>query len=233
MKKIAFLSLVITALFFSFTRADIRQWFAKKFTESTAIVLKQLKTADTTDRQSDEIIYQWVDERGGRHFSNSKPPGVEGVKAVPATNYTVPSITLQERQERQERKAAPAVTNQAPRRITKQPKRKKTSRQAATKDKVVIFTASSCPYCKQALSFLRAHRIAFTEYNIERDSTAKKKMRATGGVQHVPFAVINGKKLFGFSEGSYRRALNLPESSGGSTSSAQSFRKRFRSTGRT
>ena len=222
MKKTAVVAFLMIAVLLSVSQADIRHWLKRKSSE----VINRFRTST---KKSDDTIYKWIDEKGVRHFSNMRPLDINSVEALPAKEYTVPQITLQE-------KTAPTVATSAvtspSRKISKQTKSKKKKKQTAkiSTDKVVLFTANSCEYCKQVVTFLRSHRIAFKEYNIERDKAAKKKMRAAGGVQHVPFAVINGKKIRGFSEGSYRRALNLPTSGGrdGSLSSKQRIRSRGR-----
>ena len=222
MKKIVYLSLATGVFFFSFTQADIRKWFI----EQTALLPKQLKSTMSNDSQPKEIIYQWVDAKGVRHFSNTKPLRMEGVKAVPAADYTVPTISLP--------KKSLLPVNKRPTKKLAKPSRKpvkKKKKPALINEKVMIFTATRCDYCKQALAFLRSHGIAFKEYNIDQDKSAKKKMRAAGGVQHVPFALINGKKMFGFSKSRYRRALNLPQTT--ARISTTSSRSTIRSTRKT
>ena len=222
MKKTTAVTFLTIAVLISVSRADTRHWLQRKSSEV-------LSTFRASSKTSNDILYKWIDAQGVRHFSNIKPLGVDNIETVSAEEYTVPRITFQEKT------ALPVATSAAtpPSRKnsvqTKKRKKKKKQTVKIATDKVVLFTANSCEYCKQAVAFLRSHRIAFKEYNIERDKTAKKKMRAAGGVQHVPFAVIKGKKIRGFSEGRYRRALNLPASGGRSISSQQ----RIRSTGRT
>ncbi len=75
---------------------------------------------------------------------------------------------------------------------------------------VELYVTSSCPYCQKAMAYLKSKGIPFQAYNIERDADAasrKKKMDTQGG---VPFAVINGKKISGFSEEAYQKALGVP-----------------------
>ncbi|MCI5123556.1 MAG: glutaredoxin family protein [Candidatus Electrothrix sp. AR5] len=221
MRKTTAVTFLTIAVLLSVSRADTRHWLQQKSSEI-------INTFRASSKTSNDIIYKWIDDKGVRHFSNIKPLGVDNVEAVPAEEYIVPSITLQEQ-------TAPPVATSAvtspSRKISTQTKPRKKKKQTVkiATDKVVLFTANSCGYCKQAVAFLRSHHIVFKEYNIERDKEAEKKMRAAGGVQHVPFAVIKGKKIRGFSEGSYRRALNLPASGGRSIRSQQ----RIRSTGRT
>ncbi|MCI5142886.1 MAG: glutaredoxin family protein [Candidatus Electrothrix sp. ATG1] len=224
MKKIAVVALLSIITLWSVSQGDIRTWFDGKSDYTISLLKRAVGRSDEPDKKND-IIYKWTDENGVRHFSNTRPSGVDEVETVPAKEYTVPSISLQEKEE----KTFSSITNSPSKTVSKQNKRKKKKRPTKKRtDKVMIFTANQCGYCKQAVTFLRSHGIGFKEYNIDRDKGAKEKMRAAGGVQHVPFAVINGKKLRGFSEGNYRRALNLS-----AASSITGYKKRIRSTRRT
>ncbi len=95
-----------------------------------------------------------------------------------------------------------------------QVQKKKTSRrsvarqQTVGRNKVELYTTSWCPYCKKAINFFKKRGIAMTIYNIETDKNAaarKKKLDARG--RGVPFAVVNGQKIHGFSAGAYAAAL--------------------------
>jgi glutaredoxin len=46
-------------------------------------------------------------------------------------------------------------------------------------------------------------------YNIEKNSEAAKRKERLTSRQGVPFAVINGKKIYGFSAQIYSQALGL------------------------
>lgn len=74
---------------------------------------------------------------------------------------------------------------------------------------VEIYVTSWCPYCKQAIKFLKDNRIPYVVYNIEKDSAAAKRRDRLSPRQGVPFAVINGTKIYGFSAEAYSEALGL------------------------
>jgi glutaredoxin len=57
------------------------------------------------------------------------------------------------------------------------------------------------------LGFLRREGVAFTKYDIEKNREAHKEFRKLNPTGSVPFAIINGRKLTGYSESSYRKAL--------------------------
>jgi glutaredoxin len=84
------------------------------------------------------------------------------------------------------------------------------SRQVAKRDvpKVELYTTSWCPYCKKAANFFRSKGIPFKEYDIEKDkAAARRKKQLDKKGSGVPFAMINGKPIHGYSTKAYERAL--------------------------
>lgn len=75
---------------------------------------------------------------------------------------------------------------------------------------VEIYVTSWCRYCQRAKAWLRQQGINYRAYDIEKDKVAAKRMRGLGGSGGVPFAVINGQKILGFSAKAYAEALGLP-----------------------
>jgi len=74
---------------------------------------------------------------------------------------------------------------------------------------VEIYIPRWCRYCRKAMAFLDAHGIAYTAYDIEKEDAAAKRYSELSGGSGVPFAVINGQKLSGFSEAPYKQALKI------------------------
>lgn len=123
-------------------------------------------------------IYQWTDAAGKSHFSGSKP-------ATPAT--------LENRTDLEDKSSPPAPVD---------------AKAHATAPKVDLYVTSWCPYCKKAIAYLRKHNIAFNAYDIEKDlDAAARKKTLDPGYSGIPFAVINGVNVRGFSEDSYQEAL--------------------------
>ena len=85
----------------------------------------------------------------------------------------------------------------------------KRKRQRIISKGVEIYTTSWCKYCKKAIAFLKSNRVKFRQYDIEKDLNAAKRMKALGGTGGVPFALINGKSVYGFTPDRYRQALGL------------------------
>ncbi len=74
-------------------------------------------------------------------------------------------------------------------------------------DQVELYVTSWCPYCRQAIDFFRSRGINPVVYDIERDDNAARRKKELDPRKGVPFAVINGVKIHGFSENAYLKAL--------------------------
>lgn len=73
--------------------------------------------------------------------------------------------------------------------------------------KVVMYSTSSCGYCKKARSYFSKNKISFTDYNIETNNKARLeyiKMGARG----VPVILVGSKRLNGFSIKSFESIYN-------------------------
>ncbi len=74
-------------------------------------------------------------------------------------------------------------------------------------DQVELYVTSWCPYCRQAIDFFRSRGINPVVYDIERDDNAARRKKELDPSKGVPFAVINGVKIHGFSDYAYLKAL--------------------------
>jgi glutaredoxin len=134
-------------------------------------------------------MYKWVDDKGEMHITDSPPPAAKSpgeikvYKDSQEDSLDTPPASIRKKEE-----SRPSV------------ERKK-------KTEVVLYTTSWCPYCRRARDYLRSRGIDFIEYDIEKDKEAaihKKQLDNRGG---VPFAIINGRSISGFSASAYERAL--------------------------
>ena len=76
------------------------------------------------------------------------------------------------------------------------------------RQQVELYVTSWCPYCKKAENFFRSRGISFTSYDIEKDQqAAARKNQLDQKGEGVPFAVINGYAIHGFSPEMYAEAL--------------------------
>jgi glutaredoxin len=73
---------------------------------------------------------------------------------------------------------------------------------------VELYVTSWCPYCRKAIDFFRSKGIYYTVYDIERDENAARRKKELDPRNGVPFAVVNGVKIHGFSPEAYQKALD-------------------------
>lgn len=146
-------------------------------------------------------IYTWVDQDGVTHISDKPPTPDRNAENLETTDYPAPSPDSANRQ---------LVTKPISIKVPQETKYNKSKDKLNHSHDVETYTTSWCPYCKQAIAFLRSNRISFRQYDVEKDRKAAARMRALGGTRGVPFAIIDGKKIGGFSLNAYKQALGLP-----------------------
>jgi len=148
-------------------------------------------------------IYKWVDENGVTHYSDSPTEDIPGdtatendeiqsadpppADAPPSSdetkNGTLDSDSFNILDETQEEEVAVNSPN------------------------VEIYETSWCGYCKKAKAFFRAGGIDFVAFDIEKDPQAAARMRTFTNRRAVPFVVINGQGISGYSVAAYEKAL--------------------------
>lgn len=147
-------------------------------------------------------MYKWVDEKGTIHFQDYKPSNLK--PSIQVETFTKEQLKFNNYVESSNGNTykspyASAIINEA--------KKPSPKRIYDRNQKVELYITSWCSYCKKAKSFLNARGIEFTEYDIEKDKNAAKRHRKLNRRGGVPVAVINGKKIIGFSKASYESAL--------------------------
>jgi glutaredoxin len=80
---------------------------------------------------------------------------------------------------------------------------------------VVIYSTTTCPYCKMLKSYLEEKGIKYKEKLVDQNDAAREEMvNISGGFLGVPYTVIkkDGKeeKIVGFDKGKLNSVLNLP-----------------------
>lgn len=80
---------------------------------------------------------------------------------------------------------------------------------------VIVYSTTTCPYCKMFKDYLREKNFAYTEKLVDTDETVKSEMMASsGGFLGVPFVVIikdDGTKetVVGFDKGKLNAVLGI------------------------
>lgn len=127
-------------------------------------------------------IYKWVDADGNVHFGDRPAAGAEPVDVQVNAVTTVRSTEILERV-LADRPPAPAAKVNAG---------------------LVIYTTSSCGYCRQAKAHFSARGISYEERNIERSAEARAAFERLGG-NGVPLIVMGDRRMAGFSQASFDR----------------------------
>lgn len=63
---------------------------------------------------------------------------------------------------------------------------------------VVVFTTSTCPWCRRAKEYLANKNLSFREVNVERDAEAAEEMVQATGQMAVPVVKIGETWVVGF-----------------------------------
>jgi glutaredoxin-like YruB-family protein len=72
---------------------------------------------------------------------------------------------------------------------------------------VEIYVTEWCGYCKQAQRYMNSRGISYVAYDIEKDSSAKKRHKELGG-RGVPLIIIGSNRMSGFSPETLEYYLN-------------------------
>ena len=117
-------------------------------------------------------IYVYTDENGKKHFTD-KPPKDAEVSIVEIKINSYESPNIESY-----------------------------SGSLASKDKVVMYSAVWCGYCKKARNYFNENNIAFTEYDVEKSSKGKRDYKNMNG-KGVPIILVGKKRLNGFSSSQF------------------------------
>ncbi|MGF1473754.1 MAG: glutaredoxin family protein [Rubrobacteraceae bacterium] len=73
--------------------------------------------------------------------------------------------------------------------------------------KVVLFSTSTCSWCRRAKRYLREKRVPFKEINIEKDADAAQDLVRKTGQTGVPVIKIGNQWIVGFDQNRIDREL--------------------------
>ena len=75
--------------------------------------------------------------------------------------------------------------------------------------RIVLYTVSWCPHCKEAVEYLTSHDIPFINRDVEQDDEAMKDLSEKYGSSAVPVIVIgkDEKVIKGFNRVKFEKAL--------------------------
>jgi glutaredoxin-like YruB-family protein len=79
--------------------------------------------------------------------------------------------------------------------------------EVSSSDKVVMYSTDWCTYCDKAKKYFTANDVPFVEYDIEKDSAARREYDRLGG-RGVPVILVGNKRMNGFSVATFERMYN-------------------------
>jgi len=78
-----------------------------------------------------------------------------------------------------------------------------------TKEKVLIYSTPTCPYCDMAKTFLKEHKIPFKNVDVGMDEKAAEHMIKISGQMGVPVLEIGKEIIVGFDQAKIKKVLKL------------------------
>jgi glutaredoxin 3 len=73
--------------------------------------------------------------------------------------------------------------------------------------KVLVFSTSTCSWCRRAKRYLKERGVPFKEINVERDADAAREIVRKTGQTGVPVIKIGSRWIVGFDKGQIDREL--------------------------
>ena len=74
---------------------------------------------------------------------------------------------------------------------------------------VIVYSTSSCPWCKKTKEFLKKHKVNFKNVDVGKNKKVANEMMKKSGQMGVPVIDINGKIIVGFNEGQLKKLLKI------------------------
>jgi len=147
-------------------------------------------------------IYKYVDEQGNVHFQDHPPQAADKARNL-EVRKSLPSPP-------KTAAPAPSAAPANPGRSAEAAAAAEASRLPQEVIDVELFGVSWCPWCRKAREFFRSRGVPYTYYDIEKDPVAAARKQQLSPGKGVPFALINGVKIKGYSAEEYTQALRRP-----------------------
>ncbi len=74
---------------------------------------------------------------------------------------------------------------------------------------VKVYSTTTCPICHQLKDFLKANKVEFVDYDVQKDHSKAHEMIEKSGQMGVPVSEVDGKIIVGFDEDKFKELLKL------------------------
>lgn len=76
---------------------------------------------------------------------------------------------------------------------------------------VTVYSTPTCSWCNTLKSYLRQHKVRFTDVDVSRDPSVAQELVRRSGQQGVPQTDINGQIIVGFDKPKINQLLDIKE----------------------
>ena len=73
--------------------------------------------------------------------------------------------------------------------------------------KVILFSTTTCSWCRRAKKYFKERRVPFREVNVERDASAARMIQKQTGQTGVPVIKIGSNSYVGFDQPAIEREM--------------------------
>ena len=146
-------------------------------------------------------MYQWIGEDGSVTFKDTPPPASKKRKKPKV--YTDADFAPA---------PPPQPAGSAPARHTKDspsPQDWPAPKKERFTGTIEMYVTDWCRYCKAAESYMRSKNYPYVKYDIEKDSSAKRRHKELGG-RGVPLIIIGTNKMSGFTPENLEYYMDKP-----------------------
>lgn len=78
----------------------------------------------------------------------------------------------------------------------------------SSQPRVIVFTSTTCPWCKRVKDYLKEKQFRFREVNIEKDPEGAREMKRRN-LSGVPVVLINNQTVVGFDKARIDKLLDI------------------------
>jgi len=76
---------------------------------------------------------------------------------------------------------------------------------------VTIYSTPTCHFCQAAKKFFTEHNIAFTDYDVSKDTAKREEMIEKSGQMGVPVIFVDDEVITGFDEARLKILLAISD----------------------
>ena len=77
------------------------------------------------------------------------------------------------------------------------------------KQKVIVYSTPTCPYCKMAKEFFKANKVEYEEIDVSANREAAEHMIEKSGQMGVPVIEIGDEVIVGFDKPAIKKVLGM------------------------